>query len=226
MISGTGARQINDVTEFDVSCRSNIIQTNPSSSSSIGSATLVGFRLLNYGWVFSAGRCLQDAFTSVTSNPQIGGPVIRTFKLPPPGVLHAWNDESELQQWKGEKLPRILPKSGDFNITFWVLLHAVYLRHGTDGFISPPKEGVLRIFSPEKSDGFGRVWTRELVYQRPADLPLDHRSRDTNKLPTIFNVLQNMISLLVAACEGTTVRYTNWRHTQLGVIWRCPFCWC
>jgi hypothetical protein len=30
-------------------------------------------------------------------------------------------------------------------------------RHGTDGFTSPPNEGVLRIFSPEKSDGFGRV---------------------------------------------------------------------
>jgi hypothetical protein len=30
-------------------------------------------------------------------------------------------------------------------------------QHGTDGFTSPPKEGVLRIFSPEKSDGFGRV---------------------------------------------------------------------
>jgi hypothetical protein len=29
------------------------------------------------------------------------------------------------------------------------------LRHGTDGFTSLPKEGVLRIFSPEKSDGFG-----------------------------------------------------------------------
>jgi hypothetical protein len=27
---------------------------------------------------------------------------------------------------------------------------------------------VLSIFSPEKSDGFGRVWTRELGYQRPA----------------------------------------------------------
>jgi hypothetical protein len=25
------------------------------------------------------------------------------------------------------------------------------------GFASPPKEGVLRIFSPEKSDGFGRL---------------------------------------------------------------------
>jgi hypothetical protein len=30
-------------------------------------------------------------------------------------------------------------------------------RHGIDGFISPPKEGVLRIFFPEKSNGFGRV---------------------------------------------------------------------
>jgi len=28
------------------------------------------------------------------------------------------------------------------------LLHAVNLRHGTDSFTSPPKEGVLRIFSP------------------------------------------------------------------------------
>jgi hypothetical protein len=27
----------------------------------------------------------------------------------------------------------------------------------TDGFTSPPKEGMLRIFTPEKSDGFGRV---------------------------------------------------------------------
>jgi hypothetical protein len=30
-------------------------------------------------------------------------------------------------------------------------------RHGTDGFTSPPKDGVLRIFSTEKSDGLGRV---------------------------------------------------------------------
>jgi len=35
-----------------------------------------------------------------------------------------------------------------------VFLHAANLRHGTDGFTSPPKEkGVLRTFS----DGFGRV---------------------------------------------------------------------
>jgi hypothetical protein len=32
------------------------------------------------------------------------------------------------------------------------------------GFTSPPKEGMLWIFSPEKSDGFSRVRTRDLGY--------------------------------------------------------------
>jgi hypothetical protein len=36
--------------------------------------------------------------------------------------------------------------NADLNVTFRDLLHAVKLRHGTDGFTSPPKEGVLRIF--------------------------------------------------------------------------------
>ena len=31
-------------------------------------------------------------------------------------------------------------------VHFRVLLHAVNLRHGTNGFTSLPKEGVLRIF--------------------------------------------------------------------------------
>ena len=34
--------------------------------------------------------------------------------------------------------------------TFRDLLHAANLRHGTHGFTSLPKEGVLRIFSPLK----------------------------------------------------------------------------
>jgi hypothetical protein len=46
-------------------------------------------------------------------------------------------------------------------------------RHGTDGFTSPPKEGVLRIFLPEKSDGLNpRTWV-----PKTSTLPLDHRSR-------------------------------------------------
>jgi len=46
---------------------------------------------------------------------------------------------------------RNVPKfclNADFHLTFRDLLHAVKLRHGTDGFTSAPKEGVLRIFSP------------------------------------------------------------------------------
>jgi hypothetical protein len=38
--------------------------------------------------------------------------------------------------------------NAEFHVTFRDLLHAVKLRHGADGFTSPPKEGVLRIFSP------------------------------------------------------------------------------
>ena len=41
----------------------------------------------------------------------------------------------------------ILPKFR-LPLKFRDLLHAANLRHGTDGFTSPPKEGVLRIFSP------------------------------------------------------------------------------
>jgi hypothetical protein len=46
----------------------------------------------------------------------------------------------------------------DFHGTFIDLLHAANLRHGADGFTSPPKEGVLRIFfalkNPTASAGF------------------------------------------------------------------------
>jgi hypothetical protein len=58
-----------------------------------------------------------------------------------------------------------------------VLLHAVNLRHETDGFTSPPKEGALRILSPLKSIVLGRVWTREPWVQWQARWPLDHRGR-------------------------------------------------
>jgi hypothetical protein len=68
----------------------------------------------------------------------------------------------------GEKWPVNLVCDSDFPINRWVLLQAANLRHGTDGFISPLKEGTLWIFSLEKSDGFGRVRTRDFVYQRPA----------------------------------------------------------
>ena len=57
----------------------------------------------------------------------------------------------------GKRLPSILPKVAT-STSLWVLLHAVNLRHGTDGFTSLPKEGALRIFflpkNPKASAGF------------------------------------------------------------------------
>ena len=85
--------------------------------------------------------------------PQLGGPVIRKFQLPPPGVPHAWNDASEPQQRKVElwaRNCREFCRNWRLPRHFWVLLRAVNLRHGTDGFTSPPKEGALRIFFARK----------------------------------------------------------------------------
>jgi hypothetical protein len=56
----------------------------------------------------------------------------------------------------GEKWPVNLACDSEFHVNQRVLLHAASLRHGTDGFTSPPKEGMLWIFSPGKSDGLGR----------------------------------------------------------------------
>ena len=47
----------------------------------------------------------------------------------------------------GENWPVILP---EIATSMSILLHAADLRHGTHGFTSLPKEGVLRIFSPRK----------------------------------------------------------------------------
>ena len=61
--------------------------------------------------------------------------------------LYVLNDAKDPnnERWKcgQERCPVILPK---FRLPrkFRDLLHAANLRHGTDGFTSPPKEGVLR----------------------------------------------------------------------------------
>jgi hypothetical protein len=64
----------------------------------------------------------------------------------------------------GEKWLVNLACDFGFHVYRRVLLHAANL------FTSHQKEGMLSIVSPEKSDGFGRVRTRDrdLGYQRPA----------------------------------------------------------
>jgi hypothetical protein len=51
----------------------------------------------------------------------------------------------------GEKWPN------KFNLMITTSMEIIRLQHGTDGFTSPLKEGMMRIFSPKKSDGFGHV---------------------------------------------------------------------
>ena len=57
------------------------------------------------------------------------------------------------------------------------LLHAANLRHGTDGFTSPPKEGVLRIFLPLKIRRLRPGLNPRTWVPKVSTLPLDNRSR-------------------------------------------------
>jgi hypothetical protein len=57
------------------------------------------------------------------------------------------------------------------------LLHAVKLRHGTDGFNSPPKEGALRIFFALKIRRLRPGANPRTRVPKASTLPLDHRSR-------------------------------------------------
>ena len=68
-------------------------------------------------------------------------------------------------------------KMPDFHVTFRDFLHAVNLRHGTDGFTYPPKGGVLRIFSPWKIQRFRSGLNPRTWVPNASTLPVDHRSR-------------------------------------------------
>jgi len=57
------------------------------------------------------------------------------------------------------------------------LLHAVKLWHGTDGFASPPKEGVLRIFFALKIRRLRPGVNPRTWVPKASTLPVDHRSR-------------------------------------------------
>jgi len=57
------------------------------------------------------------------------------------------------------------------------LLHATNLRHGTDGYTSSPKEGVLRIFSPLKIRRLRPGLNPRTWVPKASTLPLDQRSR-------------------------------------------------
>jgi hypothetical protein len=74
------------------------------------------------------------------------------FPLAPPGAPRLQRRERPLA-WKGEmwaRNDRYFCRQRRVPCHWMDLLYAANLWHGTDGFISPPKEGMLRIFSPWK----------------------------------------------------------------------------
>jgi hypothetical protein len=77
-----------------------------------------------------------------------------TFQLWPPEAPAATDAFRTLAAEVGtlwaENKDRQFCLNADFHGTFRVLLNAANLRHGTHGFTSLPKEGVLRIFPPLK----------------------------------------------------------------------------
>ena len=97
----------------------------------------------------------------------------QTSQLSPPGV----STRVTMREHPAARNIREFCLNTDLHVTFRNLFHAVKLRHGTEGFTSPPKEGVLRIFFALKI-----LWLRPGVnpqtwVPKASTLPLDHRSR-------------------------------------------------
>ena len=101
------------------------------------------YRLLLYCIVVGSRRLMPS--DALHPKAYCTKPGLQSFLVAPPGVSTR-DPSSERRNYLGNfdrklRLPRI---------QFRVLLHAANIRHGTNGFTSLPKEGVLRIFSPWK----------------------------------------------------------------------------
>ena len=125
--------------------------------------------------------------------------------------------KGELLGW--EMAVEFCLKMPDFHVTFRDLLHAVNLRHGTNGFTCLPKAGVLRIFSPWKTRRLrpGLIWV-----PKANTLPLDHRSRRTRDTLPWYEPA-------ISANERTQTHALNSAATGIGRFNYCGFlncrCW-
>ena len=86
---------------------------------------------------------------------------------------HAWAPSSEMWNY-GWQMSGKFCLNAEFHVTFRDILHAVKLRHGTDGFTSPPKEGVLRIFFALKIRRLQQGVNPRTWVPKTSTLPLDH----------------------------------------------------
>jgi len=96
-----------------------------------------------------SAHCILGKFLGIVCHcfsPSLEVPTFATTCL---CVLSDARDpSSERWNYGRERCPVVILPKFRLPRKFRDLLHAANLWHGTDGFISPPKEGVLRIFSP------------------------------------------------------------------------------
>jgi hypothetical protein len=154
-------------------------------------------------------RCILDKILGVVCHwfpPPLDVP---NFATRCPHVRHDARDPSG-RRWNWERMV-----SGNFaemttSTPFRDLLRAANLRHGTDGFTSPPKEGVLRIFfalkNPTASAGF-----------KPANLGTkgQHATpRPPKPLNRHINTLYNLKKWIF---EYMIIRLLYWKRTKFCV---------
>ena len=114
-------------------------------------------------------HCILSTFLGIVCHcfsPPLDVPTFATTCL---CVLSDARDPSS-ERWNcgRERYPVVILPKFRLPRKFRDLLHAANLRHGTDGFTSPPKEGVLRL-RPGLNP---RTWV-----PKASTLPLDHRNR-------------------------------------------------
>ena len=68
----------------------------------------------------------------------------------------------------GREITGNLAESSDFHATLGIFYMPKICDMGPTALLPLRRMACWRFFRPEKSDGNGRVWTRERVYQRPA----------------------------------------------------------
>ena len=91
-----------------------------------------------------------------------------SFLPAPPGVSTR-DPSSERRNYLGEKWPVIWTESYDFHAyTFGFFYMTQICGMWQTALLPFGRKVCWGFFRPERSDGFGRVWTRELGYQRPA----------------------------------------------------------
>ena len=117
-------------------------------------------------------------------------PGLSSFLLAPPGVSTR-DPSSEMAGNLGRKLR--LPR-----IHLQVLLHASNMRHGTNGFISFPKEGVLRIFSPWKIQRLRPGLNPRTLVPNASTLPLNYRSRSGWNLVSWISIYVIVVCVTIA----------------------------